>query len=512
MHGFDKALPLLCLLASCRAGEGGDSSRPTRETAETGQPDTALPPVDGPLFVLAGGGSEGDDGDAEAWSARLYGALLTHGDVTGDGRVQVAILSTAEETDWLPSYFRWLGADDAFNLQVSTREAAGDTALRTSLGVADVVFLKGGDQGEYYDLWNDSLVETLLVDLVSNGGAVGGTSAGAMSLAEYALAGGQDYVSLDVLEDACTSYLDDLDGGSGIHADFLGFLPGTVVDTHYVARARMGRLVGAMARAADDLSLETVLGIGLDERTGIVVEGDRIQVVGDGSVSFLWPELDAGLLRTCGAPLVWTDLRLDRLTDGWTWDLAARTAEPGSADAEAVAWEGPWEEPTPGDWWVDGDDRGDEEAFDFVVERDPEPYATREGTADPVLPGTTGVVNAHGEYGRAQADEGVFRALHDHVGATGFLVAEGGTLERGGLLSEVVFLPNVYVDGPEAATLVVDASRVTWRSLSPAVSAWDVGDGSLHAAGLAGLRLHVMASSGTTGLGYDVVSHLVTAW
>jgi hypothetical protein len=67
------------------------------------------------VLALAGGGSEAEVGEAEAWSAQLYGGLLGAGDVTGDGLARVAILSASEETEWLPEYFEWLGADEAIN-------------------------------------------------------------------------------------------------------------------------------------------------------------------------------------------------------------------------------------------------------------------------------------------------------------------------------------------------------------------------------------------------------------
>ena len=101
------------------------------------------------VVVIAGGGAEGEIGDATSWSARLYGALLGCGDIDGDGRMRVAILSTERETDWLPRYFEWLGADEAANFRIDSRSAAATTSLEGF----DAAFLKGGDQGLYHDLW-----------------------------------------------------------------------------------------------------------------------------------------------------------------------------------------------------------------------------------------------------------------------------------------------------------------------------------------------------------------------
>lgn len=490
-------------------GTPAENPTDTDDTGEVSEQDGS-----GPVLVLAGGGSEGDEGDDAAWSASLYGALLEPGDVTGDGAVRVAVLSAAEETDWLPGYFEWLGADEAFNLEVSSAEAADDAGLEETFSQVDAVFIKGGDQGEYYDLWNETALESHVREVYEDrGGGMGGTSAGAMSMAQYALAGSRDLISLDVLEDACTEWLDDAsDGGSGIHDDFLGFLPGVVVDTHFTQRGRLGRLVGAMARAWDDLSPGTLGGIGLEQATGIVVRDGVATVHGDGTASFVRPTAESTLVREVGMPLVWTDLDLHRLTAGWRFDLEAwevDTDDPPE-DAEAVAWDGSQDAMVEGTWYIYGDLTETEERFAWVVERAPDSYAVREGTKSVYMPGTLGITAAHGSDSRDTNHESLFRALYDTPGAVGFLVGYGGMLDReSDALSQVWALPNPYVAEPDVAALVVDSSEVSWRSLSTEVSPYDVGDASLHAAGLVGLGLHVLADTDERGLAWDMESRAV---
>lgn len=82
--------------------------------------------------------------------------------------------------------------------------------------------------------------------------------------------GEKDLISQDVLTNAQTRYLDDADGGSGIHADFLGFVANTVIDSHFNDRGRLARLLGVMAKANADFGLTTgLLGIGLGIRPGL---------------------------------------------------------------------------------------------------------------------------------------------------------------------------------------------------------------------------------------------------
>lgn len=462
------------------------------------QPSDEPPGEPGAILVLCGGGTEGEDEDPDAWSAVAYGDLLANGDVTGDGLVTVAVLATGEESEWVPTYFEWLGADDAFNLRISSVTRADDEELIDTFAAVDAVFLKGGDQGEYYDRWNGTTLEAAIRGVLERGGGVGGTSAGAMSLSEYALAGSSDLVSSDVLTDSRTSFLDDVsDGGTGIHDDFLGFLPGALVDTHFSTRGRLGRLAGVLARAIDDGAPGDLLGIGLDEQTCITVRDGRASVSGVGSVVFLRPPAEPPL-RVAGEPLAWADLALDRLTEGWVYDLEADATDLTAPAGEAVAWDGAVTTQRPGDW-----SGTDEERFAWVIERRPHAYAVRAGTGDPLLADAFGILDAHDSSRRGVNDEVAFRALHDHLGVTGFLLGDGGGMER---------VDEERMDGTRVvftgmAALVLDASGVTWRSLSPSVSPADAGDGGLSAAGLVGVRLHVLYSDGGDPRGYDLTAH-----
>lgn len=277
----------------------------------------------GPV-VLAGGGGEGEIGDAAAWSARLYRHFLDGGDITGDGRIVVALLSYRDQSDWLPRYFRSLGADDAINVKIDSTAAADDPTLSQRFEHVDALFIKGGDQGRYYDFWNDRRVERIIRDVHRRGGAVGGTSAGAMALAEFALAGGMSLTSAHVHADARTDMLDDAsDGGSGIHRDFLGLVPGVLIDSHFSQRNRFGRMLGACAKAVDDFRLRGIVGIGLDERTGLLIRGMRGACIGAGTVTVLRAGPDARLIRVRGQSPAWSGLRYDQLADGWTIDLAS---------------------------------------------------------------------------------------------------------------------------------------------------------------------------------------------
>lgn len=457
------------------------------------------------VLMLAGGGSEGEVGEADAWSAGLYRALLERGDVTGDGRVRVVILSTAEESDWLPGYFVSLGADEAENWHLDSRAAA----QATEWGEVDAAFLKGGDQGEYYDLWNETAVDEGLRSLHARGGGVGGTSAGAMSLAGQALAGGQDLTSDDVLVDSHTSYLDDSDGGSGIHDDFLGLLPGVLVDTHFTERSRLGRLIGAMAKAADQGAPADLLGLGLEQETGVLVREGRATVHGRGGVAFV---RGGRFVREEGRPLLATEVVLDVLTEGGVFDLEAGQVQVRPDGAVEVVPEAPVASEA-AEWAVDGDLAVHEERCGYVVERDPDPYAVRAGEGEELLQGAFCLTRAHESDERAPAYEALLAGLAERPGTVGFLVAWDSALERDESHPDRVrFSYNPSTSGDERATVVLDGSGLMWTSRSPMVSAYDQGDGSLVAAGLGPLVVHVLADTAGMGTAWDQAERSVLGW
>ena len=58
----------------------------------------------------------------------------------------------------------------------------------------------------------------------------------------------------------------------------LGLIRDVIIDQHFAERGRFGRLLGAVAHNP------RVLGIGVDENTAALVEGDRLGVIGSGAV------------------------------------------------------------------------------------------------------------------------------------------------------------------------------------------------------------------------------------
>ncbi|MCS6884347.1 MAG: Type 1 glutamine amidotransferase-like domain-containing protein [Acidobacteriota bacterium] len=462
------------------------------------------------VVVVAGGGYEGDIGNTSSWSYLLYKRLVENGDTNGDGVVKVAILATEPPADnFLRDYFVWLGTQVGRQVAAKDfhipRRADANSSMVNEIGGYDVVFIKGGDQGVYYDEWNETLLEINIRQVASRGGAIGGTSAGAMSLAEYSFSGGRDLVSTDVLADSHTSYLNDasLPGTSGIHADFFSFVPKVVIDTHYTQRARMGRLIGIMAKAVEDFADRNLLAIGIEQKTGLVIRNGIAEVVGVGEVAFLRESASSVLRRTAGRPLFYTDLVLDRLTHGWRYDLTRRVpvtdvlpagvvpvsyAGSGSANSGALT--------------IDGAIEADAAKFNYRASYYPNDYSLITSSLSTYIRNAIGFTDCGNIDNRMDKQETIFRALYDRPSDTAFLVHRGGAITRMASEPDVVSFARAG-SASEVATIVISGKTATYKGLSPFISNYASRGGSLRAAALTNLTVHVLAESSIQGYRYN---------
>jgi cyanophycinase len=223
-------------------GVRGAEPRPVPEIAE----------VRGPLVIVGGGKLTNDIRDA----------FFT---LAGKEKAKIVVIPTASATADDPknadSFLKpWqdLGPQSVVLLHSRDRKKADDPEFVKPLAEATGVWLPGGLQTRIVQAYRGTLVEKELKKLHARGGAIGGTSAGAAIMSDLMIEGGT--------ETART--------GPG-----LGFLPGIVIDQHFVARNREKRLRGVIA------SNPAYVGLGIDEGTAILVRRRTIRVIGDSTVT-----------------------------------------------------------------------------------------------------------------------------------------------------------------------------------------------------------------------------------
>ncbi|GAA4589695.1 cyanophycinase [Actinoplanes octamycinicus] len=204
-------------------------------------------------------------------------------ELAGAASARILVIATASEApdaaeEFYVGAFTSLGAGSARALRLATRADANAPEVAGSLRAATGVFFTGGDQERITSVLGGTATDSLLQELVVDGTVVlGGTSAGAAMMSATMIVGGdQPGVTAASVRT-----------GPGLE-----FLPGVLIDQHFAQRGRLNRLLSAVARYPHEL------GLGIDEDTAILTDGDRFEVLGSGAVTVV----DAGAATDIQVP------------------------------------------------------------------------------------------------------------------------------------------------------------------------------------------------------------------
>ncbi|MGY3055032.1 cyanophycinase [Pedobacter sp. UYEF25] len=151
-------------------------------------------------------------------------------------------------------------------LNIASREEANSEENASRIEAAEVIIFTGGDQLRLSSIFGGTKIHQILLDKYRTEPVViAGTSAGAAASSKNMIYQGSSKEALLKGEVKIT-------GG-------LGFIDDVIVDTHFVQRGRIGRLLYAVASNPGNL------GIGLGEDTGLcIIEGHRMEAIGSGMV------------------------------------------------------------------------------------------------------------------------------------------------------------------------------------------------------------------------------------
>jgi cyanophycinase len=123
---------------------------------------------------------------------------------------------------------------------------------------ATAVWFNGGRQWRIVDSFGGTRAQEEFVKVLERGGVIGGSSAGATIQGSYLVRG-------------------DTSGNTimmGDHQVGFGYLRNTAIDQHVLRRNRQFDLIEVIEAHPE------LLGIGIDENTAIVVQGDEFEVIG----------------------------------------------------------------------------------------------------------------------------------------------------------------------------------------------------------------------------------------
>jgi cyanophycinase len=228
------------------------------------QSDKYVDSLDGGL-ALAGGGTDVD---------RVFTFM---GDNANNG--DFLVLGTTGKNVYNSYIYRLLDSGATKLNSVSTLIITSSAAttnqqsrefIVNAINNAEAIFIEGGDQSTYVDLWKDNAIESAINVAAIEHVPIGGTSAGLAVMGQYVFsaANGTAYSN--------TVLANPYDATVTLDTGFLSlpYLENTITDSHFYERDRMSRLDGFLARLITDYGAPTTgtKGIGIDEQTALLVE------------------------------------------------------------------------------------------------------------------------------------------------------------------------------------------------------------------------------------------------
>jgi cyanophycinase len=263
-------------------------------------------------LLIIGGKEDRDDNDIEMeeknndFSPNEILKLLVK---SKDDRIEVITTATSEPESMRETYektFSEIGYTNFDFLDFCDDQIHTDYQVKR-ISAAKAVFFTGGDQERICKALEQSIIRKVLMEKYLNEEdfTIAGTSAGAMCMPKIVImeaVNGEAILENDI----------ELDSG-------LGFIDNCIVDTHFVHRARFGRLAHAVILHPD------CWGIGLGEDTALMIEGGRKATCrGSGMVWLLDAEnIGQTNIKTVkkGFPIYAENLKVHILTENCQFDL-----------------------------------------------------------------------------------------------------------------------------------------------------------------------------------------------
>ena len=227
-------------------------------------------------FLVFGGYAAAQEVGPQAGSLVIVGGAMRDRaiverflDLAGGPDAPIVLIPTAGGADHYDQYWRGVrqfkqaGATNVTVLHTKDREVANSDEFVKPIREARGVWFGGGRQWHLADSYLDTKVHDELWALLERGGVIGGSSAGATIQGSYLARG--DTETNEIM--------------MGDHEVGLAFLKNVAIDQHLLRRNRQFDLLEITAARPE------LLGIGLDENTAIVVQGDEFEVIGQSYVA-----------------------------------------------------------------------------------------------------------------------------------------------------------------------------------------------------------------------------------
>ena len=245
---MNRSTTVIAIGIALALGTAGDGTTAALGAQEVGPPNGSLVVVGGAMQDL--------------------GIVRRFIDLAGGPNAHIVVIPTAggaaEYDQFYPGLrqFRAAGATNLTVIHTNDRAEADSEAFVRPIREAGGVWFPGGRQWRIADSYLDTRTEEELHALLERGGVIGGSSAGASIQGSYLIRGDTQTNTIMM----------------GDHEEGFGFLRNVGVDQHLLRRNRQFDMLEVMEAMPD------LLGIGIDENTAIVVQGDEFEVIGESYV------------------------------------------------------------------------------------------------------------------------------------------------------------------------------------------------------------------------------------
>lgn len=191
-------------------------------------------------------------------------------ELAGGPEALIVVLPTANVGPFAPraeegAFLVKAGAKNVKSLPARRLDEVESPEYLDVLKEAKGIWFGGGRQWRFVDAYEGTKTVDAFHDVLRRGGVIGGSSAGATIQGDY-LVRGSPLGNEEMM-------------AAGYERGF-AFLPGTAIDQHFAQRKRFADMTRVM------VAHPQLLGIGLDEATAIVVQGQVAEVVGANQVHF----------------------------------------------------------------------------------------------------------------------------------------------------------------------------------------------------------------------------------
>ncbi len=193
-------------------------------------------------------------------------------------------------------------------IDIKSRKDSSNPQYINLIRNAGGIFFSGGDQSKITKALLDTPAKKELDLFFSNGGVIGGTSAGTACMSSIMLTGEGNKTVI-------RKHNIKLVPG-------MSYFPGVIVDQHFVARKRQNRLINAI------LDNPLMIGVGIEEATAVWLKPDlEMSILGEGWV-FIYDAYSAKInkrkTKNKETNLGVTNMKLHILQSGNVYDLKTR--------------------------------------------------------------------------------------------------------------------------------------------------------------------------------------------